>query len=373
VVSPTKLALSIAGVVIALMALSLPSCGPRPKAQQPVAIPKIRPVSVAERADYMGNESCQPCHQKEFESHAGSYHDRALTLVDAKSHGDRFRRPTKVVDPTRDMAYTTGVRSESCLQWVYSRGAVKGVVAKYGVGAGKHAITYLGERDKRIIELRLSYYPDSKKWDYSPGQQESQISGGVMYPEGLVKAPDVIEGCFVCHTTGLVKEGGKVLPDKAILGVGCESCHGPGREHIAAVKQGSRDIKMARLFQAKERITVELCGQCHRSPAGEDIHEPFNRTQLPRLQGLALSQSACFTNSSGRLSCLSCHKSHGDATETRAQHNATCVSCHQGSGTTQASCPLEPRGDCVTCHMPAQGVGMPTGLKYRNHWIKVWR
>ncbi|MGV3723565.1 MAG: multiheme c-type cytochrome [Actinomycetota bacterium] len=330
-------------------------------------------MSLAERADYLGNESCAPCHQEEFRSHAGSYHDRALSVVDGKSHGARFETPTNVRDPKRDLEYTTGVRDGACMQWVRSQGVVSGVQAKYGVGAGKHGITYLGERENRTIELRLSFYPGSKKWDFSPGQQVNSISGGVLYPEGLVKAPDVIEECFVCHTTGLVKEGGRIQPEKSILGVGCESCHGPGREHVSAIKQGRSDIKMARLLQARDRITVELCGKCHRSPAGEDIHDPFNKSQMPRLQGLALVQSACFTNSGGRLSCLSCHSAHGDATETRVKHNATCVSCHQGSRPNEGACPIEPRGDCVSCHMPEQGVGMPTGLKYRNHWIKAWR
>jgi hypothetical protein len=252
------------------------------------------------------------------------------------------------------------------------KGRQSSVRARYGVGAGKHAVTYFADYNERLLELRLSYYPGVRRWDFSPGQQVRSISGGVLYPEGLVKTPDVVEGCFTCHTTGLVKDRGELRPEKAMLGVGCESCHGPGRDHIAAVRRGSKDLRMVDLGAIRGRLSVELCGQCHRSPAGEDVHDPFNRSQLPRLQGLALSQSACFTNSNGRLSCLTCHDAHGNATEPHPHYNAQCRSCHGASPETGRPCPIEPAGDCVSCHMPEQPVSMPTGLKYRNHWIKVW-
>jgi len=157
------------------------------------------------------------------------------------------------------------------------------------------------------------------------------------------------------------------------MGVGCEACHGPAKRHIEAVQHGEKDLHMASLSAlGGQALSQQLCGQCHRSPVGDNPDDPFNRGQLPRLQGLALSRSACFTNSNGKLSCLTCHDAHDQTPPTRAMYNGKCMGCHSGGTPEQQACRIEPKGDCVSCHMPAQTVGMPFGLSYRTHWIKVW-
>ena len=248
------------GAVALLVTIAQPGCSPRPAPEAADPIPRLRAVSVEEREKYAGNAACATCHPQEAKDHTGSYHDRALTRVDVAGHGEFFQIPTSVTDRVRDLKYTTGVVDGVCTQWVSSNGRISGIAATFGFGAGKHGITYMGYRENRLIELRLSYYPEARKWLFSPGQQERGISGGVLYPEGLAKTPDVIEECFVCHSAGLIKTENGINTDRLILGVGCETCHGPGKEHIEAVKSGSNDLKMTDLAKYRDRLTIELCG-----------------------------------------------------------------------------------------------------------------
>ena len=296
-----------------------------------------------------------------------------MSRVEAASHGEKFQRPSDVLDPDRKVRYHTGVSGDRCVLVATSAQGTATAEAEYGFGSGQHGITYLGKQGNVDVELRSLVYPATKRWAFSPGQQLTGQSGGMVMPTGLSKAPDATEGCFVCHSTVVAKEDNRLLPETTMMGVGCETCHGPGRAHIDAVRRGDRDERMLKLADFDGRmLSQQLCGQCHRSPVGDDISDPFNRKQLPRLQGLALSQSLCFTNSEGKLSCITCHDPHDQKPPTRASYNAKCVSCHTGASPTQRPCRIEPAGDCVSCHMPAQGVGMPFDLRYRTHWIKVW-
>ena len=63
--------------------------------------------------------------------------------------------------------------------------------------------------------------------------------------------------CVGCHVVGLGQPGGFVdrATTDALAGVGCESCHGPGRDHVENVNDES--------LRPPKSIAAEICGQCH--------------------------------------------------------------------------------------------------------------
>jgi hypothetical protein len=138
-----------------------------------------------------------------------------------------------------------------------------------------------------------------------------------------------------------------------------------------------RDLRITRFAPLRERISLELCGRCHRAPGSVDVSDPVNAAQLARFQAQALSMSACFRKSEARLSCVTCHDPHRDAEPAASTgYNRRCAGCHAAAGLPvpfrRRSCPVAPRGDCVACHMPVQEVAMPSRPRFRTHWIKVW-
>ena len=77
--------------------------------------------------------------------------------------------------------------------------------------------------------------------------------------------------CVRCHSTGLGRPGGFVLgggAQAALEGVGCESCHGPGGDHVpeAARKQGTI-VKLS--DKCGSCVILQVCGACH-----DDANDP---------------------------------------------------------------------------------------------------
>jgi peroxiredoxin len=68
--------------------------------------------------------------------------------------------------------------------------------------------------------------------------------------------------CQRCHTTGFGEPTGWPAGGNALLGVGCESCHGPGGRHVA--EGAPRTGTILRLTEKCEScVILQICGSCH--------------------------------------------------------------------------------------------------------------
>jgi hypothetical protein len=257
-------------------------------------------------------------------------------------------------------------------------GEVERFVIDYAFGSGHHATTLVSLIDRTphapsMIEHRLSVFAHKDVPDVTPGQSLA-VSVEGNSPSGRRYAGSNTLKCFECHTT-LTSDRGPLVLDEGtmIANVGCERCHGPGRLHVDAARNGADEAALALPFGPGRSTTdeqIRMCGACHRLPEMGDraLIRPDNPV-LARFQPVGLLQSACYRESRGALSCVTCHDPHARTSTDRDAYERICRSCHEGRSRT--TCKVSPATGCVACHMPRRDVSR--GMMMTDHWIRSRR
>lgn len=230
----------------------------------------------------------------------------------------------------------------------------------------------------------VSYRPQD--WYNS---DQSLITTDVNVPGSNYSSEQYCEGC---HVTGLnitQTSDGRFISGSQEFNVSCESCHGPGGDHVPQKLQGNPKAYIINpRYLAADRAN-EVCGQCHsrvKSKAGEtgpafETEYPCivdgNRI-VPFVPGKVLGDYIETTDSAGKttagywddndsaalganasrnnhseqhhqqsddfkkdthfsvsgMRCIACHESHGNGQKGTAQlrekseNNKLCIACH---------------------------------------------
>jgi hypothetical protein len=390
----TSLALTI--LCTSLAAALLSGCGsPRPDgmpgagtttnspAQELAAEPGIQPegpgdvpplpaIPPARKGEFVGSDACRECHRSEFEEHQSSSHAHTLARMTDPKLVDLFRSKQKLVDPVHVATYTVSVDAgKPTVHVAFANEPPMQLDARYAVGSGKRARTFLFQNDeeRRFMESRLSHYTNGGRFDWTLGQH---VSSPKQNPIGrlLHSGPDL--ACFVCHSTMVVMRDDKVYPEESMFNVGCERCHGAGREHIRLAKAGRPGKAIFGFKNAKTKTMVRLCGDCHRSPGTIKDEDLETSKDLPRFAGTALAASRCFRESPDGLACTSCHNPHQKVSEDMEGYVGVCAGCHSPKKAGSTICPVNPKGGCIPCHMPAVTLEGPGANVFRTHWIRPY-
>jgi hypothetical protein len=277
---------------------------------------------------------------------------------------------------------TKGTKSKPVRVEAEVDGKLFSAVILYLIGSGNRGQTpIVRDNATRCWEYRLTRYAAPADWDttihHPPRPQTESGYLGRPVPE------DEVRHCLKCHATNPDAVRQARPEANEARGIDCERCHGPGGNHLQAVKLDFPDVAIAqpRLASGAERGL--LCAQCHRAPRGTTAEQPdFVRFQSPNL-----ARSRCSIESDGKMDCITCHDPHRDAETEHTFYEAICLSCHgrpeprnglpdrathQSKAVAARSCSVSPREGCVGCHMPQVSNAIPH-TSYTDHFIRIHR
>lgn len=359
------------------------------------------------RADgYVGAVICAGCHQEAYQAWQGTHHDLAMQKA----------TPATVLGDFDDAAFshdgiTTAFHRQDSRYVVRTEGQ-DGNIEEFAV-----AYTFGAEPlQQYLIETDGGRYQAlTVAWDNRPATEGGQRWFDLQPDTDPAPGdPDHWTGrhynwnsqCAGCHSTGLVKGYDPATRSYdttfAEIDVACESCHGPGHDHVdwaeneARSATGDKGLKVrlggrgggwiledgeaiAHWEDSKQealRSTNELesCAPCHarrqelttRVPAGAAFLDHY----LPALLDPGLYHAdgqiddevfvwGSFQQSKmhqAGVICSDCHDPH--SLETRAPGNNLCGQCHRPAIFDRMDHHRHDVGSegalCVNCHMPAK-------------------
>ena len=350
-----------------------PPSPPAPQATTPTRVAHIDDNDIADPAivnpGYIGPQACAECHAKRVADLQTTQHFRACREPRADEMPVGFQ-PGKGSIPTRTPGFryemlkrgddfihasvtTTPkgeVRTEAKIGWVY--------------GSAPADEVYHLWRGDRLYEAKVAWLHPFNEWGYTTFSPHAPGD----------HSRDTTTRCVECHNTWLAHVPGttnQYLEPNRILGVTCESCHGPGREH-ATYHKAHPDEKashgIAHPGKMERERHIEVCTQCHsnaskpRGPAfsyrpGEPLEAALRTasSKNPEEDHVAnqvkyLRQSKCFTNSDS-MTCTTCHNPHKPTDHSTLEQS--CAKCHQPENCKdRPNQPLAVQNQCTACHMP---------------------
>jgi hypothetical protein len=224
------------------------------------------------------------------------------------------------------------------------------------------------ERDGTFYESRLSYYQSVGGLDITMGSQGRHVET-LMDHAGRRMSVAETRACFGCHSTGGVRTDG-IYWNALVPGVGCEGCHGPSGDHVAAMKTGqARPGGMKRLGELTTEEMSDFCGSCHRTWSDISANGPRGTGNV-RFQPYRLTNSKCYDAADRRISCVACHNPHKATAKDVAFYDAQCAACHRSPAGAKM-CPVA-KHNCASCHMPKVELA-GSHHEFTDHRIRIVR
>jgi tetratricopeptide (TPR) repeat protein len=337
-------------------------------------------------AEFSGSASCRACHESFYSLWAGSHHGLAMQPYSAA-----FARAnlTPQAEEVRigNRRYRAGIDANEGFVQEWTPEGPKQYRLLHVLG-GKNVYYFLTPMERgRLQTLPLAYDVHKKEWFDTAASGVRHFPGA--RPDAPVPWTDSLytfnTSCYGCHVSQLATNYDLKTDTYHTRwvepGINCETCHGPGQEHVQACRAAPpgpapRDLKIisTRAFTAEQ--TNSMCASCHAkmnavSPSFTAGQRYFDHFDLILLEdpdfypdGRDLGENYTMTTwrmspcvKSGKLGCTHCHTSSGRYRFRAAENpNAACLPCHRQRVENAAEHTHHEAdgagGKCVSCHMP---------------------
>ena len=360
-----------------------------------------KPALAQNNAQYVGSQLCMGCHQDVYAEWKTSDHSHSMHPATHDTVLGNFEHAEFTYNDVTSQFYQRDdqffVRTDN------EKGELQEYLISYTFGFDPLQQYLIQQPDGRLQALGIA-------WDNRPLEDGGQ-RWFHLYPDDAIDSSNPLHWtkafqnansrCVDCHTTNLQKNydalNNTFATSWSDVNVACEACHGPGSEHIAAVKNTGNPEDKTRIYnsilkltnhnrwvQTPERDTahnlntqsgqqIDTCAGCHALRSKISPTHPgttfFDQFQLRLLEpdyyqpdgqidgevfvyGSFL-QSKMHENG---VVCSDCHNPHSG--KLKIEGNQLCTTCHKADvfDTEQHfRHPLDSEGaQCVNCHMPAK-------------------
>ena len=325
------------------------------------------------RDRYVGDQACQSCHEEEFKAYQATAHHLTSRLADAHSIAGNFAGGANVFKTANPSLYFKMTADADGFHQTavdeVSPGKNVEITQRFDivVGSGHKSQTYLYWKGDLLFELPVTWWVATGQWINSPG-----------YEDGVVRFDrPIYPRCLECHGSyfkSLAPPPNNYDPASLGLGIECERCHGPGREHVALYTSSNPPtsnavkaiVNPASLPRSRQ---IDACALCH-AGLGNSVQPALSfqpgdalekYLQLPDMdvdlavdvhgnQVELLKKSRCFRSSN--MTCITCHNVH-QVERDAASFSKYCLNCHKAQQCGKfATMGVQIASNCVDCHMP---------------------
>jgi len=370
---------------------------------------------------YVGSAACKECHADEFSSWHSSYHSSMTQIADRSTVIPAIQGLDLEYQSRRGQLEWQGDELWATVTDPEGNESKSRVALTTG---SHHAQAFWYETgESNVVQMfPFAYRIAEQRW--IPVQTAFLLPPRV--EQSFSFAPGVWNhSCSQCHATSTkpaVSSATEMQTSVADFGIACESCHGPGANHIEAAGRNAENINPGivnpELLHPKR--SSEVCGQCHaaislstqeqtddwlqhgwRYRPGEELEKSKNVGQpkdsendsfdtsifwndgVVRVSGRefnGLLKSPCYDHDGQHgqiMTCTSCHEMHPESSNPNdlaswSHHqlkpgmrgNAACTQCHreyqdEKSLVAHTHHLADSSGsDCMNCHMPYTTYGL---------------